>query len=216
MSYVSGFMLGASIGKAVHKYLGGNGKSASAVSRRDVNERKSTPLYRMRAIPDFACVSALPGRRRYRAKAIMRNAPLAELLQEGLKDVKGLTSVEVNRMTGSILVRAESDDAFKRLEIFLESRFFFCPCTGAPVTACADVSCYTLNRQPSSEYKHTLQEVLSSMSAYVYERTHHLFDLRSLVSFILITRGIRRMVALGEMPSGPQMLWWAVALLRGR
>ena len=73
MSYVSGFMLGASIGKAVHKYLGGNGKSASAVSRRDVNERKSTSLYRMRAIPDFACVSALPGRRRYRAKAIMRN-----------------------------------------------------------------------------------------------------------------------------------------------
>ncbi|WP_425358120.1 hypothetical protein [Anaeroglobus geminatus] len=36
------------------------------------------------------------------------------------------------------------------------------------------------------------------------------------MSFILIVRGIRRMVTLGEMPSGPQMLWWAVAILRGR
>ena len=125
-----------------------------------------------------------------------------------------MTSVSVNPVVGSILLRAENDDIFRCVEVFLENRFFFCPRTDV-ADICTAAPCDP-GRQPASEYKHTLQEVMSTMSAYVYERTHHLFDLRSLVSFILIVRGIRRMVTLGEMPSGPQMLWWAVAILRGR
>ena len=106
---------------------------------------------------------------------------------------------------------AHDDSVFKRVEVFLEGRFFLSPCVRETMARPQ-----MPHRQPASEYKHTLQEVMGTMSDYIYERTHRLFDLRSLVSFILIVRGIRRMVTLDEMPSGPQMLWWAVALLRGK
>ena len=171
MSYISGFMLGASIGKAVHKYFSFGAGTKRVVPARSVRTAPLRPVRRTgRQVPSLVCVSAVPGRRRYRAFALIGNPEAADI--------------------------------------------FFCPRTDV-ADICMAASCDP-GRQPSSEYKHTLQEVMSTMSAYVYERTHHLFDLRSLVSFILIVRGIRRMVTLDEMPSGPQMLWWAVAILRGR
>ena len=215
MSYISGFMLGASIGKAVHKYFSLGAGTKRVVPARPVRTAPLRPVRRTgRQVPSLVCVSAVPGRRRYRAFALIGNPEAADILQNGLQQVKGVTSVSVNPVVGSILLRAENDDIFRRVEVFLENRFFFCRRTDA-ADVCTAAPCDP-GRQPSSEYKHTLQEVMSTMSAYVYERTHHLFDLRSLVSFILIVRGIRRMVTLGEMPSGPQMLWWAVAILRGR
>lgn len=213
MSYVSGFMLGASIGKAVHSFLHGSPQSTATPGRGFVtapqNVRTAPPTNCV--TPAFACVSSLPGRRRYRAAALVGNASLADLLQEGLEKVKGITSVQVNVTTGGILICAEDDSVFKRVEVFLEGRFFLSPCVRETMARPQ-----MPHRQPASEYKHTLQEVMGTMSDYIYERTHRLFDLRSLVSFILIVRGIRRMVTLDEMPSGPQMLWWAVALLRGK
>lgn len=65
MSYASGFMVGTSIGKAVydlfHKKRGG---SAFAGAPSIQGEKKAD-------VPRFACVSALPGRRRYRAASLL-------------------------------------------------------------------------------------------------------------------------------------------------
>ena len=116
MSYVSGFMLGASIGKAVHSFLHGSPQSTVTPGRGFVtapqNVRTAPPTNCV--TPAFACVSSLPGRRRYRAAALVGNASLADLLQEGLEKVKGITSVQVNVTTGGILICAEDDwkDAF--------------------------------------------------------------------------------------------------------
>ena len=62
MSYVSGFMLGASIGKAVHSFLHGSPQSTVTPGRGFVtapqNVRTAPPTNCV--TPAFACVSSLP------------------------------------------------------------------------------------------------------------------------------------------------------------
>ena len=83
MSYVSGFMMGAAIGKSIRQMFGGSSAAPSsgraAVGRRSRAAAKpqAAPL---RAVPSFALVSALPGRRRYRAARIALS--IAALLEE--------------------------------------------------------------------------------------------------------------------------------------
>ena len=70
MSYVSGFMMGAAIGKSIRQMFGGSSATPSsgraAVGRRSRAAAKpqAAPL---RAVPSFALVSALPGRSPHRA-----------------------------------------------------------------------------------------------------------------------------------------------------
>lgn len=126
MSYISGFMLGASIGKAVHKYFSLGAGTKRVVPARPVRTAPLRPVRRTgRQVPSLVCVSAVPGRRRYRAFALIGNPEAADILQNGLQQVKGVTSVSVNPVVGSILLRAENDDIFRRVEVFLENRFFF-------------------------------------------------------------------------------------------
>ena len=37
----------------------------------------------------------------------------------------------------------------------------------------------------------------------------------SLASLLFLLRGLRKMLLTGQYPSGSQMLWWAVTLMRG-
>ena len=100
MSYVSGFMMGAAIGKSIRQMLGGrqSGACAPCVSARRAHF--SRPV-RSKAVPDgFELVSALPGRRRYQAAVI--SAGLASILEENLSRLD-FVSVEVNALSGSIL-----------------------------------------------------------------------------------------------------------------
>ena len=88
MSYASGFMVGTSIGKAVydlfHKKRGG---SAFAGAPSIQGEKKAD-------VPRFACVSALPGRRRYRAASLLGNAGLAEFME---KKIGAMTGIKIGR-----------------------------------------------------------------------------------------------------------------------
>ncbi|WP_416184116.1 hypothetical protein [Megasphaera sp.] len=40
--------------------------------------------------------------------------------------------------------------------------------------------------------------------------------MRTVAALLLTLRGLRKVVFMGQRPSGPQMLWWALSLLRGR
>ena len=50
----------------------------------------------------------------------------------------------------------------------------------------------------------------------VSDSTGHLLDLKALVSLMFIIRGLRRIITMNERASGPQLLWWAYSLLRGK
>ena len=61
------------------------------------------------AVPHFACVSVLKGRRRYRAAALVGNAELAKLIEEKVSTLPDVQFVQVSAVTGSILVFAHSE-----------------------------------------------------------------------------------------------------------
>ena len=61
----------------------------------------------------------------------------------------------------------------------------------------------------------SIKRSVAKINAYVKMITANWFDLRSIASIAFIIRGLRKVFAYGQRPSGPQMLWWALSLLRG-
>lgn len=213
MSYASGFMLGASIGKAIHGMFCKNDIPASAYQDAKipkVQPQITAPLSMGEtAIPAFTCVSAIKGRRRYRAVALVGNRALAEMLQSKIASLKAIQTVQVNAVTGSILLCAKNEGIMDKLEVFLRSRVF---------TENENQQREALIMQQNSNraaYRDALYETLDLFNGIISKKTANVLDLRSLVSFIFIIRGMRKMIMLNQRPSGPQMLWWAAALMRG-
>lgn len=213
MSYASGFMLGASIGKAIHGMFCKKDIPASAYQDAKipkVQPQITAPLSMGEtAIPAFTCVSAIKGRRRYRAAALVGNRALAEMLQSKIASLKAIQTVQVNAVTGSILLCAKNEGIMDKLEVFLRSRVF---------TENENQQREALIMQQNSNraaYRDALYETLDLFNGIISKKTANVLDLRSLVSFIFIIRGMRKMIMLNQRPSGPQMLWWAAALMRG-
>lgn len=196
MSYASGFMLGASIGKAIHGMFCGDGRTTAAVQ----------PSAAAAPVPAFLCVSSVPGRRRYRAAAVVNDPALAELLEDHISGLPGIQYASVNAATGSILICSEQEALLDRLEDFLRSRIFVQPAAPRQNTA----------QNRTSAYADTLYETVGMINSLIAKKTGYVFDLQSLVSLIFIVRGMRKMIAMNQRPSGPQMLWWAASLMRGK
>lgn len=213
MSYASGFMLGASIGKAIHGMFCKNDIPASAYQDAKipkVQPQITAPLSMGEtAIPAFTCVSAIKGRRRYRAAALVGNRALAEMLQSKIASLKAIQTVQVNAVTGSILLCAKNEGIMDKLEVFLRSRVFT---ENENQQREAFIMQQNSNR---AAYRDALYETLDLFNGIISKKTANVLDLRSLVSFIFIIRGMRKMIMLNQRPSGPQMLWWAAALMRG-
>ena len=87
MSYASGFMVGTSIGKAVYDLFHNKKKGGSAFAG-----APSMQGGKVADVPRFACVSALPGRRRYRAASLVGNAGLAEFMEKKIGIMTGISS----------------------------------------------------------------------------------------------------------------------------
>lgn len=213
MSYASGFMLGASIGKAIHGMFCKNDTPFGAYQGANVPKVQpqiTAPLSMGAAtIPAFTCVSAIKGRRRYRVAALVENQALADMLQSKIASLKAVKNVQISAVTGSILLCANDEGILDQLEIFLRSRVF---------TENENQQREILMMQQNSNraaYRDALYETLDLFNGIISKKTANVLDLRSLVSFIFIIRGMRKMIMLNQRPSGPQMLWWAAALMRG-
>lgn len=144
MSYASGFMVGTSIGKAVYDmFHNKKGKAAAAAAPAGVCRSQVQAAKPAAAVPRFACVSVLKGRRRYRAAALVGNAE-------------------------------------------------------------------------SATYLKAVQDTADVFSQAIFRKSKAFLDLRTLIAVVLTLRGLRKTVFLGQRPTGPQMLWWALSLLRRR
>ncbi len=68
----------------------------------------------------------------------------------------------------------------------------------------------------ASSLRETFFERFSQISGCISRRTGGYFDLPSLLGMILMARGAYKMVKLGQMPSGPQLVWWGLNFFRLR
>lgn len=216
MSYASGFMVGTSIGKAVYDLLHNKkGKAAAAAApagafRPQVQAAKGVP-----EVPRFACVSVLKGRRRYRAAALVGNAELARLIEEKVSTLPDIQFIQVSAVTGSILVFAHSEGTLDRLENFFRFRLFPNVVEGI-VSAVCDAEKQEGQKQEETTYLKAVHDTGAFFSSIIRKESSRFFDLRTVAALLLTLRGLRKVVFMGQRPSGPQMLWWALSLLRGR
>ena len=158
--------------------------------------------------PSFELVSALPGRRRYRASAISKE--LAVIMEENLSKLDYVQTIRVNADTGSVLITFEESDLDKIDEIahWIKKHLFS-----------ENYAEYKRDRKLNQIFygsiTKSVKSTLRHISHILIRETHGLFDIRSLSSAIFAIFGFRKVILNGEFPSGIQMLWWAVSLMRG-
>lgn len=211
MSYVSGFMMGAAIGKSIRQMFGGSSTAPSsgspAVGRRRAAAKPQAP--QLRAVPSFALVSALPGRRRYRAARIAPS--IAALLEERLAALDFVKSCEVSAVSGSILIEFDEADSLRvdALAAWLKEHLF----PAAPADGAAEYA--GLDESHAGRITRSVRNSGREFSAWINRHTAGWFDMSSLVSLLFALRGIRKVLMTYSSPSGAQMLWWALSLMRG-
>jgi len=220
MSYFSGFMLGAAIGKRIHQFVSG-GRTQSPLhqmTRRVHQAGVQVQRCGARAVEQaeaawqstagLTCVSTLPGRRRYRAAMSPRQAAL---LRGKLAELSFLHTVEVNAQTGSLLFTFAPQDAaqmdfvadFLRDSIFSAAWRRRCLATAVPLETHA------------GELTRSVRRSVRDFSAWLKQVTGGWLDVSSAAFLIFLLRGLRKMILTQQYPSGSQMLWWAVSLMRG-
>ena len=148
--------------------------------------------------PPFTAVHASPGRRRYRTPYL--TAEFAEVIEECLVRLPFVTEVRANAVSGSILlVYPPEDEAHiivlaKGLEaIFAEGQ----------------------TARPPATLAQSIRRSVNDFSGWIQQHTGGALDLTSAVAAIFVLRGIRQMLLSDNTPSGSQMLWWALTLMRG-
>ena len=209
MSFVSGIMMGASIGTTIHDMIAGkkarggfSGQANYAVGR------QNTPVeLKSASVPEFALVSSLAGRRRYRMAALVDNGPLAKLLEQQLARLEIVLEVKANPTTGSLLIEfypsEENEVAMNNFMEKLRQRLVVVEAEDNPTF-----------KEPTS-YAKSWSATGSFLNKQVRSITGNSFDISALISLVFLIRGIRKCLILGQRPTGPSMIWWALHLMKG-
>jgi len=147
-------------------------------------------------------VSNLPGRTRFRTNAIVGREAARGLLVENLQKIKGVTSVEVNLISGSVLIHYQPE------AIAPEVLF-------AAIIKLLDLESEFLST-PEPVLAREAREIGSSFNRMVYELTGGMTDFHTLFLISLAVFGIYmfRKDPLRAFPSGFTLLWWAYRSFR--
>lgn len=206
MSFMSGIMMGAAIGRNIHEIIGGKKKWKSNQLKQGSGPkdcRYITP------VQDFSLVSNLPGRCRYRIGSLVNNGKMAALLEKELAQEKSISQVEINTLTGSLLIihTLESAEIAKLTTKLctLTKPFMDKPGYGGKANGNNAPVLYAKNW-------HNTALAINNQVRYL---TRGWFDLSTLLSVFFLLRGIRKMLIYGQRPSGPTMVWWALHMMKG-
>lgn len=217
MSFLSGIMMGASLGSTIHDALTGSTihDALTGSSRKMMQEDCG------RALPEFALVSSLQGRRRYRLAVLAANPALCHYLEERLGSLSDIRSVRANEVTASLLLEyTASEENIDRLMEGIRQRLM--PVSGraqaaaVPGQAAGQVA-VPLHGQGyvPTLYAKSWSGTGNFLNSQVRRLTGNSFDISALISLFFLIRGIRKMLVYGQRPSGPSMIWWALHLMKG-
>ena len=235
MNYVSGLMLGASLANMLRQTLGGGSGSASFAHGMSGgrgrfmqgNMFSSDPsglaggasalagLFgggrtgghgtaaaqvqpQERAEQPFVCVHASCGRRRYRTPYL--TPEFAKVLEARLARLPFVAEVRANALAGSILLVYAPEDEAHILILAEGLEAIFAEGRTAP---------------PPATLAQSVRRSVHDFSGWIQRNTGGALDLSSVVAGVFVLRGIRQLVLTNNTPSGSQMLWWALTLMRG-
>ena len=217
MSFLSGIMMGASLGSTIHDALTGSTIHDALTG----SSRKMMQEDCRGALPEFALVSSLQGRRRYRLAALAANPALCRYLEERLGSLSDIRSAKANGVTASLLLEyTASEETIDRLMEGIRQRLV--PVSGRAQVAVVPGQAAGQGAAPlhGQGYVPTLYAKSWSgtgnfLNSQVRRLTGNSFDISALISLFFLIRGIRKILVYGQRPSGPSMIWWALHLMKG-
>ena len=238
MSYASGLMMGAAIiqglgqlfGGAAPQGMGGMGRKMGAGMGLGMGggskgsfpfQLPEFPLEGIPAAPPqgkmpvigartLCLASALPGRRRYRVTGM--TVKQARMLEETLGRLSYMKEVRGNENTGSLLLVYE-EGAEKKVDDLakaLEKNFF-----GGALSGEAGSLPPGPSEAHAGSVTRSIRGTARDLSAWIKYNTNGWFDASSLAAVVLFFQGVKKMLSAQQFPSGSQMFWWAVSLMRG-
>ncbi len=188
--------------------------------------------------PLFTLVHAIRGRRRYRS-GLLRDPAFAESFRTKLLGIAGIKTVTVNPVTGSALLEYTHEESV--IEAFFQEmnmisaaageESFFAKAAqafrGAPRNGNSgngqgrEVSCpgsgvSGCGYPGDTGIREIFFQSLAGISRVISSRTGGSLDLNSLLGLLLAGRGLYKIVKHGQLPSGPQLLWWGYNLFKSR
>ena len=177
----------------------GGGRKGGASSAGMAQESAPAPTQmKVSAEPPFVCVHASAGRRRYRTPYLTE--AFAKVLEERLARLPFVTGVRANATAGSILLTYEPEDEAHILMLAEGLETIFAQGHTAP---------------PPATLAQSVRRSVHDFSGWIQRHTGGALDLSSVVAGVFVLRGIRQLVLTNNTPSGSQMLWWALTLMRG-
>lgn len=210
---MSGIMMGAAIGRNIHDMMAGNKGNKQPQGR--TMAKGQVQVMPAMAVEEFALISKVPGRRRYRMAALVNNAPLAVLLEKQLIRAKDISTVKANPATGSLLLTYQAAESVID-ELAEGIRLRVATVNGVePAQTEAGCSAAADTKLPPTLYAKSWRGTGSFMNNHVRSLTSGWFDISTLLSLFFLVRGIRRMLIYGDRPNGPAMIWWALHLMKG-
>lgn len=198
MSYMSGMMMGLAFGQSVRRLLTGGRARGEA--------------------PAFALARAIPGRRRYYAKALVGNEALAQAVETSLAKLDGIDEVKANPATGSLLLIYHGDEAqIDAMAARLETRVFAASAqpAGTELGVPDDAACHEGASERLASFGQSIRGTFNALNHQLKFITKGWLDLPSLLSLVFTVRGLQKILVTKQLPSGPQLIWWAFSLLRG-
>lgn len=196
MSYMSGMMLGLAFGQSVRRFLTGGAAKPET--------------------PAFTLVRAIPGRRRYYAKALVGNDALAQAVEKALSKLDCIDEVKANPVSGSLLLIYHGDEA--RIDAVagrLENRVFSVPPEAAKPSIGDAPTPFEEAADGLAAFGKHIHGTFSAINRHMKLATGGWFDLPSLLSLLFTVRGLQKILVTKQLPTGPQLLWWAFSILRG-
>lgn len=94
------------------------------------------------------------------------------------------------------------DELAEALKKILQGKF-----TSAPLPSLLSPQTGSMTR--------SIHQAMLTLSKWLQQNTGGVFDTRSLTSLVFFVIGVRKLLLTQQFPSGTQLIWWAVSLLRG-
>ena len=150
-------------------------------------------------------ISNIPGRTRFRTSALVGNDFAVNQLTENLQKLDGVKSVEVNKVSGSVLVYYQSER--------IEPELLF-----TAIIKLLDLESEFLRaREPVLARE--VRDMIGSMNRAMYEFSHGITDMTTLILIALAIFGVYKWKRdpSGAFPGGFALVWWAyMAINAGR
>ena len=198
----------------------GAGRGASKNGGSEIGENlykmfQGKPKTQNRNASAFSLARSIPGRRRYYAASLAGNDALAKALEDALAKLDFVDEVKANPMTGSLLFLYHGDEVkIDALAEELASRVFCAP-TGMGRGARGDRPPCESATEGLAAFGQSVRGTFNALNRQCKALTGGWFDLPSLLSLVFTVQGVKKILETKQLPSGPQLLWWAFSILRG-